>query len=415
MATEGVSPIHADHELITSQEEFLEGFQKWLDLDAGRNNRLLGGSQKKNVSLTDLESRLSTARNKREKYGRIGTLPDEKTSLASRHQQNMERREGYSLDEIKKITKECFELLNRGLGKNHDKKFLFDAAKILSQSDVSVEKEVKEREDCSEKVKKISKAFLELFDDQHMKNVDKTFLYDFAKRIMSESDVSVQKKAKENELLNPLLPESSRAQQRDIAVTITPTESTETIQQRNEAKSWKILQCVVVGGLFESITSLVIVTSAATSNIISNGNILALALANLISGFFLIRHDLSITRKEQKLKQGNEMLRAAVHYSFHFTVAIISFILFGAVPPFVYAFTIGDKNLKLAIAAGVSLSCIALLAALKAHLQKLKHQAVISYIKTVASFMVFGVAAFVLSYLAGSLFGKLIEKVDWFE
>lgn len=75
----------------------------------------------------------------------------------------------------------------------------------------------------------------------------------------------------ENELLNPLLPESSRAQQRDIAVTITPTESTETIQQRNEAKSWKILQCVVVGGLFESITSLVIVTSAATSNIISNG------------------------------------------------------------------------------------------------------------------------------------------------
>ena len=52
-----------------------------------------------------------------------------------------------------------------------------------------------------------------------------------------------------------------------------PPNETKTIirQSSRVGRRWKIGSCIVVGGLMESITSLVIVTAATTANM-SNGN-----------------------------------------------------------------------------------------------------------------------------------------------
>ncbi|XP_023548925.1 uncharacterized protein LOC111807427 [Cucurbita pepo subsp. pepo] len=200
-----------------------------------------------------------------------------------------------------------------------------------------------------------------------------------------------------------------------LAITIPPDEPSTRVRR------WEIRRLIVLGGLMESITSLAIVTAAMSAKI-SDGNIIALALTNLIAGLFIIRHDVSRLQKKRKIPRievdGNnykEVLKEKMYSLLCFIIAYLSLLCFGLVPPLVYALSslkIRNKNLKIIAAAGASLSCTALLAVQKAHInQKPRNRLV--YVKTAGVYVSVGVGAFGISYLAGYMFGHLAEELLW--
>lgn len=95
-------------------------------------------------------------------------------------------------------------------------------------------------------------------------------------------------------------------------------------------------------------------------------------------------------------------------------MAFLSFLYCGLLPPLVYAFSFaktGNKNLKMIATAGASLSCTAILALQKAHIQKPQNCQV--YIKTATTHVSIGLVAFGLSYLSGYMIGQLTDRLVW--
>ncbi|XP_011018369.1 PREDICTED: membrane protein of ER body 1-like [Populus euphratica] len=205
-------------------------------------------------------------------------------------------------------------------------------------------------------------------------------------------------------------------------VTADSTEGTTDSELRG-AKKLEIVKSIVYGGLIESITSLSVVTSAAGAEA-TTLSIISLSLANLIGGIFTIAHNLSDLKSEQprgassltneQVDRYQELLGRRENFLLHATIALLSFLVFGLVPPAVYGFTFmetDDKNFKLAAVAVASLLCITILAIGKAYIQKPpKH-----YLKTVLHYFVTGIMASGVSYVVGDLARKLIEKLGWFE
>ncbi|XP_038899240.1 membrane protein of ER body 2-like [Benincasa hispida] len=211
-----------------------------------------------------------------------------------------------------------------------------------------------------------------------------------------------------------------------IAITIPPV-STEQASGRRGGRSLEIMKSIVYGGLTEVITSLGIVTSAASASTPTE-NIVALALANLITGLIVITNNLSGLKSNQLKKESNEGVDQAEvdpyeetlgdrhHYLLHFTTAILSFLVFGLLPPLVYGFSFRDTDdgdLKLAAVAVSSLLCIALLAIAKAYVQKANNWQ--EYAKTLVYYITLGFGASGLSYLAGKEFNMLLEQLGWFK
>ncbi|XP_059660145.1 membrane protein of ER body 1-like isoform X2 [Cornus florida] len=64
------------------------------------------------------------------------------------------------------------------------------------------------------------------------------------------------------------------------------------VSERKGSKTLDILKSIVYGGLVESIASLSVVSSAAAADA-TTLNIVALGLANLIGGLFIIGHNVS--------------------------------------------------------------------------------------------------------------------------
>ncbi|KAL3570420.1 hypothetical protein D5086_027669 [Populus alba] len=187
-----------------------------------------------------------------------------------------------------------------------------------------------------------------------------------------------------------------------------------------ESRQWEIIKSIVYGGLIESITSLSVVSSAAGAGA-ANLNIIALGLANLIGGLFIIGHNL-VDLKNDRSNQVNEQedryqetLGRRDNFSFHATVSILSFLVFGLLPPVMYGFSFrksDDRDLKLAAVGGASLFCIILLAVGKAHVQRKQPK---PYIRTALYFFSIGLMASGAAYIAGDLIGKLLQKIDRFE
>ncbi|XP_008458056.2 uncharacterized protein LOC103497596 isoform X1 [Cucumis melo] len=211
-----------------------------------------------------------------------------------------------------------------------------------------------------------------------------------------------------------------------VAISIDDSLDEQIEPESSRYNRWEIVKSIVYGGLAESITSLGIVTSAASANT-GTGNIVVLSLANLISGLFILGHNLTGLKSEQ-FRTSNEtddddhvdryevVLGNRENYILHFVLAIFSFVLFGLVPPLVYGFSFtksNDKDLKLAAVAGASLLCITLLALGKAYIQRPNRWDV--YIKTVVSYIVIAAGAGGFSYLAGNLIDKCVKKYGWFE
>ncbi|KAF5451496.1 hypothetical protein F2P56_026602 [Juglans regia] len=187
----------------------------------------------------------------------------------------------------------------------------------------------------------------------------------------------------------------------------------------------EIVKSLVYGGLTESITSLSVVTSAASAAA-STLSILVLALANLIGGLFIIGHNLRDLKNEQSRVTLNEaeervdrylqLLGQKKNFIIHASVAVISFLVFGLVPPVVYGFSFyksDNSYLKLAVVAAASLICITILAIAKAYIKRPTRWYM--YLRTVTYYVSLGVGASGISYLAGYLFKLLADKLGWFE
>lgn len=122
----------------------------------------------------------------------------------------------------------------------------------------------------------------------------------------------------------------------------------------------------------------------------------------------------AFNQTNEQVDRYQEQLGQRKNFIVHATVAVLSFLVFGLVPPVVYGFSFMDsdnKDFKLAAVAAASLLCITILAIGKAYIQKPPK----SYIKTLLSYVVGGFLASGVSYIAGSLIKKLIEKLGWFQ
>ncbi|MQL92389.1 hypothetical protein Taro_025010 [Colocasia esculenta] len=108
-----------------------------------------------------------------------------------------------------------------------------------------------------------------------------------------------------------------------------------------------------------------------------------------------------------------ELLGRREHFYRHATIALLSYVLFGALPPVIYGFSFWQsdkKALKLIVVAAASLLCITLLALGKAHVQEQK-----AYGKTLLYYLGIGVGASGVSYAFGILIKQLLESLGLFD
>lgn len=115
-----------------------------------------------------------------------------------------------------------------------------------------------------------------------------------------------------------------------------------------------------------------------------------------------------------KLDRYHATLGRRENFRMHATVAVLSYIIFGLLPPVIYCFSFrksDNKEYKLMAVAAASLICITLLATGKAHVREGSKR----YMKTVLYYASIGVAASGLSFVAGELLKNLLDKCGWLD
>nr|XP_016481677.1 PREDICTED: uncharacterized protein LOC107802658 isoform X1 [Nicotiana tabacum] len=186
----------------------------------------------------------------------------------------------------------------------------------------------------------------------------------------------------------------------------------------------EIIKSIIFGGLAESIASLSVVSSAAGGDT-TTLNILVLGMANLIGGLFIIFHNIWELKRDRYEQASNQIMERHVdryrqllgrreNFTMHAVVAVLSYIIFGLVPPIVFGFSFrksDDREFKLVAVAAASLVCILMLATGKAYVQRAPK----SYFKTIATYIILGFTVSGVSYAAGILFKRLLEKLGFFE
>jgi len=93
-------------------------------------------------------------------------------------------------------------------------------------------------------------------------------------------------------------------------------------------------------------------------------------------------------------------------YRLHMVVAILSYILFGLLPPVIYGLSFrmsNNRENKMMAVAAASLMCIGLLAIAKAHVKRPR-----TYIATLLYYLSIGFSSSGLSYVAGVLITRLL-------
>nr|XP_027093218.1 membrane protein of ER body-like protein isoform X3 [Coffea arabica] len=156
-------------------------------------------------------------------------------------------------------------------------------------------------------------------------------------------------------------------------VFLTDVRIPETVIQSPSSRSLEIVKSIVYGGMMESIASLSVVSSAAASDA-TTLNIVALGLANLVGGLVVLAHNLRDLRygdsSETNESRYEEQLGRKEHFFFHATLAVLSYLVFGLIPPVIYGFTFresDDRDYKILAVAAASLLCIVILAIAKAY------------------------------------------------
>ncbi|XP_073033368.1 membrane protein of ER body-like protein isoform X2 [Primulina eburnea] len=203
-----------------------------------------------------------------------------------------------------------------------------------------------------------------------------------------------------------------------------------TLSERTEVNNdfaIEVVKSIVYGGLAESITSLSVLSSAAGADI-TTLNILALGLANLIGGFSVICHNLCKLRSDRRDQHSDqvshqvtdqkdrygELLGRRENFLLHTVVVILSYLMVGLLPAVVYGFSFrvnDDKGLKLVVGGATSYLCITVLAIGKAYVCRPPKK----YVKTVVPYVVLGFEASGISYVAGVLIKRILEKLCLFQ
>ncbi|KAM3196590.1 hypothetical protein ACQJBY_072341 [Aegilops geniculata] len=208
----------------------------------------------------------------------------------------------------------------------------------------------------------------------------------------------------------PTLPNPQPANPDHVAVSVLVdvNQAAPRPQQRDD---WDILKAIVYGGLVESITSLSVVSAAASSGA-KTLDIFILGIANLIGGLPLIFHNIADLRDIRDVDGNDEQVG---HYwlqlgrrskaRLHMVMALISYMVFGLLPPVLYGLSFresNDRENKMMAVAGASLACIALLALGKARVHAR------TYFKTLVYYLAIAVSSSGLSYVAGVLITRLL-------
>ncbi|XP_073292855.1 membrane protein of ER body-like protein [Primulina huaijiensis] len=193
-------------------------------------------------------------------------------------------------------------------------------------------------------------------------------------------------------------------------------ERTEDVRRNSKIE---VIKSIVYGGLAELITSLSVVSSAAGGDA-TTLNILALGMANLIGGFFVICHNLWELRCEQtdqvnsQSDRYQELLGQRQNFKLHAIVCVLSYFIFGLTPIVVYGFSFRqseERELKLVVVGAVSLVCIIALSIGKAYVCRPPK----AYVKTVVNFVILGFMASGISYAVGVLVKRFLERLGLFQ
>ncbi|KAJ8554205.1 hypothetical protein K7X08_024883 [Anisodus acutangulus] len=197
-------------------------------------------------------------------------------------------------------------------------------------------------------------------------------------------------------------------------------------QGTDAAEEYKIeiVKSIIFGGLAESITSLSVVSSA-TGGDTTTLNIFVLAMANLVGGLFFIFHNLWELKRDRYEQPSNQIMEKHVdryrqqlgrreNFTVHAVLVVLSYIIFGLVPPVIYGFSFrksDDKELKIVAVVAASLVCILMLSTGKAYVQRAPKP----YFKTISAYVILAFTVSGVSYAAGILFKRLMEKLALFE
>ncbi|CAG7898600.1 unnamed protein product [Brassica rapa] len=186
-----------------------------------------------------------------------------------------------------------------------------------------------------------------------------------------------------------------------------------------------ILKSIVYGGLIESVTSFGVVSSAAASGT-STLNVMALGVANLFSGLFLIIYNLyglvmserffphanidNATDMKDKIDPYEQLLGNRDNVVLHCIVVVVSFIFFGVIPPLFYGFsfkTTDNRYYEASVFVAASLLCVITLSFGKAHAFKKDK------LKTVAVYTGTAIGASAFSCIASQHVRGLLEKYEF--
>ncbi|XP_051152974.1 membrane protein of ER body 2-like isoform X2 [Andrographis paniculata] len=204
-------------------------------------------------------------------------------------------------------------------------------------------------------------------------------------------------------------------------VTIDFPDETGSIDVAEHSTSVEIVKCIVYGGLMELIASLSVVSSAAAADA-TTLNIICIGLATMFSSLIAFGNNLLDLKKdipressEQQVDQYEEQLGKRDNFLLHSSLATLSFLIFGLIPPIVYGFAFKETNNKdytMLVVAIVSFVCILVLAAAKAYVQRA--QTMSDYVKTIMYYATLSIGASGVAYAAGDLIEMLIDRFGWF-
>ncbi|GJN01180.1 hypothetical protein PR202_ga18425 [Eleusine coracana subsp. coracana] len=205
----------------------------------------------------------------------------------------------------------------------------------------------------------------------------------------------------------PVIPPPVQSEsQTYVSVPITPDDVPPTpVPESVQRDEWNILKAIVYGGLVESITSLSVVSAAAASGA-KTLDIFVLGIANLIGG---LPHHFPQYANENDEQVGHYWLQLGRRskYQLHMIIALLSYILFGLLPPVIYGFSFRKERQQGEQDDGgcccISLACVALLAIGKAHVKRPR-----TYFTTLLYYLSIGLSCSGLSYVAGVLITRLL-------
>ena len=123
---------------------------------------------------------------------------------------------------------------------------------------------------------------------------------------------------------------------------------------------------------------------------------------------------LRVLKHENSDERYEEVLGRRGHFTLHSVVAVLSYLVFGLLPPLMYGFTFRESNnrdYKLIVFAAASLLCIIILSLGKSYTRTPPK----AYMKTAMYYVGLWAMVCGVSYVAGELLELLLQKLGLFE